>query len=244
MLIKTKVKKEIPIKRNGRYYPKVRPEFKDKILDSYIAVTEILGHSIDKSALRYWTGLMAARKALEDPTLNEKAVMGEVGKISGQAAKRGKIIHNLTEVSDVKGSTIDPAKLPKDYQGYMVAFNKFKEEVNPKLLYNEQTVLNNEYQYAGTLDRIYKMGTKTNLVDIKTSKDFYKDMGLQLSAYKNCEYMYYEKEGKVEPMPEIDGMYILLLGADGNYAIRQMPDNLPVFLAAFEIYKFLNEDKT
>ena len=44
-------------------------------------------------------------------------------------------------------------------------------------------------------------------------------------------------------MPVVDGLYILLLAADGNYAIRQMSDNFDVFLSAFNIYKFLNEDK-
>jgi hypothetical protein len=236
-------KKKIPIKRNGWYYPVVKQNFKNIILPRYCAVTEILGNSIDKPALRYWTGLQAARKALEDPTLNEKAVMSEVGKISGKAASRGRTVHNLTEVSDVKGSKIDPTKLPKEYRGYIEAFNKFKEEVKPKLIHNEQIVLNNEHQYGGTLDRIYNMGGKINLVDIKTSKDFYKDMGLQLSAYKHCKYMYYANTGQVEAMPEVDGMYILLLGEDGNYAIRQMSDSFPVFLAAFEIYKFLHADK-
>src|SRR3990167_3983835 len=237
-----KKKKVIPTKRNGRYYPKVKPEDAHKVLKSYIAVTEILGNSVDKPALRYWYGLQAARIALENPELGEKAVMSEVGKISSKAARRGSTIHNLTEVSDVEGSTIDPAKLPEEYRGYMTAFNKFKEEVNPKLLYNEQIVLNNEFGYAGTLDRIYDMGGKINLIDIKTSKDFYKDMSLQLSAYKHGEVIYH-KDGKIETMPVVDGLYILLLGADGNYAIRQMSDNFDVFLSAFNIYKFLNEDK-
>jgi hypothetical protein len=236
-------KKKIVTKRNGYYYPVVKQNFKNIILPRYCAVTEILGNSIDKPALGYWKGLQAARIALADPTLNEKAVMSEVGKISGKAASRGRTVHNLTEVSDIKGSKIDSTKLPKEYRGYIEAFNKFKEEVNPKLLYNEQVVLNNEHQYAGTLDRIYDMGGRVNLVDIKTSKDFYKDMGLQLSAYKHCKYMYYEKDGNIEAMPNIDGMYILLLGEDGNYAIRQMPDSFSVFLAAFSIYKFLHADK-
>ena len=120
-----KKKKVIPTKRNGRYYPKVKPEDAHKVLKSYIAVTEILGNSVDKPALRYWYGLQAARIALENPELGEKAVMSEVGKISSKAARRGSTIHNLTEVSDVEGSTIDPAKLPEEYRGYMTAFNKF-----------------------------------------------------------------------------------------------------------------------
>ena len=56
-------------------------------------------------------------------------------------------------------------------------------------------------------------------------------MSLQLSAYKHGEVIYH-KDGRIETMPVVDGLYILLLGADGNYAIRQMSDNFDVFLSA------------
>ena len=239
-----KAKKEVPTKRNGRYYPP--KEQKELTRESYTAVTEILGNSIDKSALRYWFGLQAARAALHDPSLNEKEVMSEVGKISGKAASRGRTVHNLTEAIDIKDlkgeDLIDISKLPKEIRPYIEAFTKFKEEVNPKLIFNEQIVFNNEHSFAGTLDRVYDMGGKINLVDIKTSKDFYKDMSLQLSAYKHGEYIMH-KDKTIEPMVDIDGMYILLLGADGNYAIRQMQDSFSVFLSAFNIYKCLHADK-
>lgn len=228
-------KKKIPVKRNGIYYIKDGENTKP-----HLAVTEILGKSIAKPAIQYWFGKIAAQTALADPTLSEKEVMSEAGKISGKAASRGRTVHSLTEAIDTEGTKIDINTLPPEIRPYMEAFLKFKEEVNPKLLYNEQIVFNKEHSYAGTLDRIYDMGGKKILLDIKTSKDFYKDMSLQLSAYKHCEFMYH-KDKTIEKMPEVDRLVILLLGDDGNYAMRQMPDSFDVFLSAFNIYKFLHD---
>jgi hypothetical protein len=234
-----KIKKIIPVKRNGIYYI---PTVKDEKPKGHLAVTEILGKSVAKPALQYWVGKMAAQIALEDPTLSEKEVMSKVGQISGKAASRGRTVHSLAEASDVKGTIIDVAKLPPEIRPYMEAFNKFKGDMNPKLIHNEEIVFNKTHGYAGTLDRIYEINNKRALVDLKTSKDFYRDMSLQLSAYKHAEFIY-TKDKKIIPFPEMDNIYILLLGDDGNYAIRQMKDSFSVFLSAFDIYKFLNPDK-
>lgn len=234
---KAKAKKTIPVKRNGIYYIPHNDTF-----IPHLAVTEILGKSIAKPSLQYWKVKIATQTALADPTLSESEVMKEAGKISGIAASRGKTVHSLTEASDTQGTTINVATLPPKIRPYMEAFNKFKGDMKPKLIHNEEIVFSRTHQYAGTLDRIYEINGKRALVDIKTSKDFYRDMSLQLSAYRNAEFIY-TKDKKIVPFPELDDMFILLLGDDGNYAIRQMTDSFDVFLSALNIYKFLNPDK-
>ena len=230
------VKKEIPTKRNGFYYIKT----KDKEL-KLVSVTEIM-KALAKDALRYWTGKMSARIALDDPSLNEQEVMGKVGEISRDAAKRGRVVHSLTEAADVEDSLISVGRIMPEIRGYLTAFNKFKGDTKQKLLYNEQIVFNESKGYAGQLDRIYEIDGKIVLADIKTSKDFYPDMAIQTSAYKNAEFLY-SKQKEIKPMPNIDKTMIILLGEDGNYAIREMPDVYNIFLHLKEVWGFLNPEK-
>lgn len=57
----------------------------------------------------------------------------------------------------------------------------------------ELKVWSEQYQYQGTLDCVAKIGKKLVVVDWKTSKSIYPDMGLQLAAYAKA---YEERYGK------------------------------------------------
>ncbi len=230
-------KKTIPTRRNGLYYIKWLDEIK-----KLASVTEVLKANA-KPALVYWTGQQAARIALDDPSLTEKEVMLKVGEISRKAAVRGRTVHSLTEAYDTENSTINVNKIWPEIREYLKAFNKFKADVKPKLLFNEQIVFNNTKGYAGTLDRIYKIDNKTVLADIKTSSAFYPDMAFQTSAYKHAEYIY-TKEKEVKPMPRIDQMMIILLGKDGTYALKEMPDAFSEFLNLKMVWAFMNPEKS
>ena len=230
-------KKPFPTKRNGIYYIKWLDEIK-----KLISVTEV-GKAFAKPALQYWTGQQAAKIALDDPSLTEKEVMLKVGEISAKAASRGRTVHSLTEAADTENTTINVNKIWPEIRGYLVAFNKFKADIKPKLLYNEQKVFNLTKGYAGTLDRIYKIDDKIVLADIKTSSAFYPDMAFQTSAYKHAEYMYDDKTKESKPMPTIDRMLIILLGQDGTYAVKEMPDAFSEFLNLKMIWEFANPGK-
>lgn len=230
-------KKIIPTKRNGIYFIKWLDEIK-----KLVAVTEILKANA-KPALQYWTGKEAAKAALADPTLSEEEVMGKVRDITRKAAMRGSTVHSLTEAADTEGTTINVNKVFPEIRGYLVAFNKFKADMKPKLLYNEQMVFNLTKGYAGTLDRIYKIDDKIVLTDLKTSKAFYPDMALQTSAYKYAEYMYNDKTKESIPMPKIDRMMVLLLAENGTYAVKEMEDAFSPFLNLKLVWEFMNPEK-
>ena len=230
-------KKEIPVRRNGLYYIKWLDDIK-----KLVSVTEI-GKAYAKPALQYWVGQQAAKIALDDPTLSDKEVMLKVGEISGKAASRGRTVHSLTEAADTDNTKINIHKIWPEIRGYLRAFNKFKEDMKPKVLYNEQLVFNLSEGYAGTLDRIYKIGDKVVLADIKTSSNFYPDMALQTSAYKHAEYMYNKVTKESKPMPKIDQMLIILLAEDGTYALKEMPDAFGTFIHLKSVWEFANPGK-
>jgi hypothetical protein len=196
-------KKPIPTKRNGIYYIKWLDT-----TEKNIGVTEVL-KAVAKPALQYWTGKEAAKAALADPNLTEDEVMAAVRDISKKAMIRGTTVHSLTEASDNEGVIIEVNKVWPEVRGYLKAFNKFKADMKPKLLYNEQTVFNRNHKYGGTVDRIYKIDDKVVLLDIKTSKDFYP----------------------------------VLLGENGTYAVKEMPDVFEVFLNLKAVWEFMNPDK-
>ncbi len=163
--------------------------------------------------------------------------------INGKAMIRGTTVHSLTEAADTENTTINVNKIWPEIRGYLVAFNKFKADMKPKLLYNEQTVFNLTKGYAGTLDRIYKIDDRVVLVDLNTSKDFYPDMALQTSAYKYAEYIYDKKTKESKPMVKIDRMMVVLLGQDGTYAVKEMRDSFSEFLNLKMVWAFMNPDK-
>jgi hypothetical protein len=233
-LIKKKATtKSFPLRRNGIYFTPTPG----------ISVTEILSGGWPKPALQYWMGREAAKAALNDPTLDESEVMAKVRAISGDKAKIGSTVHAMTEAIDNTTEQIDIKTVAPIYSGYIKAFLDFKEQFKPKLLHNEATVYNATFKFAGTCDRIYQMGDKTVLLDIKTSKAYYPDMALQLSAYQHAEF-FYDKDTKVStPMIKIDELAILLLAEDGTFSYHQAPDKFKLFLYAFEIYKYLNPEK-
>jgi len=207
-----------------------------------MSVTEILSGGVPKPALGFWMAKMAAEIALQDPTLSPSEVTTKVRAISSDKASIGSTVHAMTETIDNTEMLPDLNTMAPAFSGYIRSFLDFKEQYKPKLIHNEATVYNKTFKFAGTLDRIYEIGGKTVLLDIKTSKAFYPEMALQLSAYKNAEF-FYDKETKVStPFIKIDELAILLLG-EGGFSYHKTSEKYKLFLYAYEIYKFLNPEK-
>ena len=66
---------------------------------------------------------------------------------------------------------------------------------NPKIkpLHTELKVWSEQYRYQGTLDCIGQVGKKLIVIDWKSSKNIYPEMGMQLAAYAEA---YKELHGK------------------------------------------------
>ena len=174
-----------------------------------VSVTTVLS-AVAKPALVTWAAKQAARAALQDPSISEEQAVSAVYGQRDSAADRGGRIHSYTEAVH-NGLVREPESLPDSVRPYAAAFEKFRVAFRPALILNECVVYNITHGYAGTLDRVYQMGEQVILVDLKTSANYYPEMGLQLVAYKNAEY---QLGG--EPMPPVDRMMVVLLRDDGT----------------------------
>lgn len=105
-------------------------------------------------------------------------------------------------------------EVPVDAVAHMGHFRRFVESWSPEFAASEATVWNRTESYAGTLDFVATMGGRTMLVDVKTGKDVYPEVALQLCAYARAEFAL-APDGSETPLPAIDGACVLHLTADG-----------------------------
>lgn len=126
---------------------------------------------------------------------------------------------------------------------YLQSFRHFLEDLEPEILASEATVYNPAESYAGTLDLIAGIGGRRFLIDIKTGKDIYPDVALQLAAYRYAEFVLLP-DGTSEPMIQVDGAAGLHLR---EYDPRRPDDRgyslIPVEVgqAAFDAFRYVRE---
>lgn len=211
-------------RRNGFYWVKDNP---------YVSVTTVLS-VIDKPALVYWFGKEVFNAVVLNPELlsDEREALRAPYKINKKAKLRGTAVHKLVE--EYKGGNkVDPES--SEFAGYYNAYKDWYDSMKFTVLDHERTVLSHEHRFAGTLDMLIQLpnGEKM-IVDIKTGKDIYDEVALQLSAYKLALF----EEGVV-----VSKTAVLLLGEDGSYKFEIMEYVPDVFLATKELYEWKNRSK-
>jgi hypothetical protein len=144
------------------------------------------------------------------------------------AARRGTAVHKITEDLD-RGQEIgpvDPELLP-----YVEAYKKFRKENDITITNIERFVYNEEFWYAGALDRVMTINGTPSIVDIKTGVVL-KTTGLQLAAYRFA----WEKMGGDKGLVRI----ALHLNNTEKYksVTYRSSEDLPNFLAAVRVYHF------
>ena len=120
----------------------------------------------------------------------------------------------------------------EEYEAIM-SFVEWHRKYSPLVLGTELTVLNSDYNYAGTIDLICEMDGKVWLIDYKTGQDVWPEHELQISAYKHA-YL----------LSKIDELGILQLGYRRNkkgYKLTEVQDKFELFLAAQKIWWNENE---
>lgn len=200
----------------------------------YLSVTTVL-QAIDKPALRYWFGKEVYYAMVKDPSLSEKAALSAPYQTSGKAKDRGSSIHSIVEAYKSTGDPIDT--IPSPLREYAVAFYDFMRDHKATMLEQEKTVFSDEHRLAGTLDIYAEIEGRKFIIDVKTGKDIYPEVGLQLSAYR-------EMLGK--PVDEI-AVLLLETGQDGypttKYKFQTLKPDFETFLAAKRVWEWLNQDK-
>lgn len=238
--------------------------------ERYWSVTTIIGQGIPKPALLPWGIKMVAEGAvsrrstlaamLSDCKTPDECTEGAWCEACDQtikwlkgvpyakrdkAANLGTLLHAAIEAHRL-GQPFPP--IPADVQGHMAAFEQFLVDFQPEYLATEAPVFNRSQHYAGTLDGLVRLTLPLHdepglyVLDAKSGKGVYPEVGLQLSAYSHAEFIGLP-DGDEQPMPATDGALALHLTADGYRLIEVRADDevFTSFLYAREVFRFLEE---
>lgn len=131
---------------------------------------------------------------------------------------------------------------------YMEAYVAFLEDFTPTFTATEASVYNRTQKYAGTLDAIARLQLPLQalpgdyILDTKSGKGIYPEIGLQLAAYRNAEFIGLP-DGSEAPMPDVDGALGLHLTPQGYRLIEVRADAevFNAFLYAREVFRFATD---
>tara|TARA_R110002020_G_scaffold155722_1_gene336965 strand:- start:2718 stop:3374 length:657 start_codon:yes stop_codon:yes gene_type:complete len=213
---------------------KIHTRYKTKDKQIVPSVTTILGSELgwNKNVLMNWGIKMA--KGGKDPHA-----------FTADAADTGTLAHALCEANINK----DDYEIGLDYtdnqkkraNNALNAFKKFRKTVKPKFLVAEIKLVSEKHRVGGTADGVFKIGDETLLYDIKTSKNVYDEMKVQLGMYTLIyEEMFPRKK-------KIDGGVILRLDKEsGDYHYYQytretLDLGAKIFLNALANYRLHKE---
>ena len=176
---------------------KVHTKYKTKDGQVVPSVTTILNSQCgwNKSILMNW-GIRMVKEG-KDPHAYTK-----------DAADTGTLAHALCE-ADINGEDYEIGKDWTENQTTramkaLFAFQEWKAQTKPKFVAAEMKLVSEKHRVGGTADGVFKIGKKLYIYDIKTSRDVYDEMKLQLGMYTHI----YEE---LQPKAKIDGGVILRL---------------------------------
>jgi len=168
------------------------------------------------------------------------------------AGARGSRVHKVTELLE-DGCEFDISSTVESVDGTrqeldateLQAVNSFinwHTETKPKCLASEMTVFGDGY--AGTIDRIYIIDGKVWILDLKTSKQVWEEMILQISAYSHAN-IDFKSLGITEEQWADRGLAILQIGYCLNkkgWKFNEVEDKYDLFQMAKAIWKNENPD--
>ena len=147
-----------------------------------------------------------------------------------------------------KGFHVSDKEMP--YLDAWKRFMAFLEAQGGRIVSSEHMVWSAN-GYGGTYDLIIEWQEKLWLLDIKTSKGYYPEYGLQLAAYQWADFIILEGDPSTYSMPEIHHAGVLHLRPDQypdtgwrlvEYPITYEKDYMS-FLGALEVYRWRKEGR-
>ena len=119
------------------------------------------------------------------------------------AGEKGSKVHQATELLEkgetisidsklVNPNTLEEEELTVEEYEAIISYGNWFNAVKPEVLAVEMVVFNEENVYAGTLDRIIRIGGQIWIVDLKTSKSIWQEHILQISSYSHADINYKE----------------------------------------------------
>lgn len=213
--------------------------------EEYPTVTTILG-VISKPALVYWAGKVVAEEAVRRVQAGEPLDARELaGEPSRQRDKRGdigSIVHSVLETL-AAGGVVGLAQIPAEARSVAESIVAWFEDVKPKILVSEATVVREGApRYAGTLDMVAEFDGKRMLLDVKTSKGVYREVALQLAAYRYADYIALAS-GETQEIPEVDECGVLHVTSMGAKLVPMEVGEREreAFLSAARLWEWVND---
>lgn len=148
-------------------------------------------------------------------------------------AKRdlGQRVHLACQLHDE--DDLDEASVETDVAPYLDAYRRFLADTDARVVLNESRVYHPTYRYAGTLDRVFRIGEDHWLVDLKTCFTTPRAAGPQTAAYLAALTTML---GNVRPTRRA----ALRLRPDGTYRLDPLdrPDDWSAFVACLTLNRF------
>jgi hypothetical protein len=216
-------------------------------IESFVSVTTVIGDGIPKPGLNRWflktIASTAAAERVKLAGMTQKEVtdylMGTLANSNrDNAAQVGSRVHSKAEKIS-KGEEV--ADLAPDEQPFIDRFREFVVDFHPIYVEAETTVFNRRYGYAGTLDAVVEIAGKRYVLDIKTGKAIWPEVGLQLAAYKNAEFIGRD-DGSTEDMFPTENKGLVLHLRPNMYVLYPVdisPTTFDTFLSALDIHRWL-----
>lgn len=141
-------------------------------------------------------------------------------------AERGTAVHEYCQLDDE--DDLAEESVTPEMKGYLEAWRRFRKESKAKVLSIEERIYHPVYGYAGTLDRIVKIGRDEAIVDLKTGSPA-RWHAIQTGAYAAA------KQGKAPYR-----RFACYLKDDGSYSLQEHKDRADgaVWLSALTVWKW------
>ena len=172
-----------------------------------------------------------------------------------EAGALGTGVHLLADMAGRAESPGEGFEMPEGALPYLEAFRGFLgflEAQGGRIVSSEHAVFSSE-GYGGTYDLILELDAKLWLVDVKTSRGYYPEYGLQLAGYGYAEWIGLPGNPAPYPMPHIQRYGILHLRPDAysgpaskGWRLVEYPitdRDYSTFLAALDIYQWNKEGR-
>ena len=198
--------------KGSRFY--VHPETNESVP----GVTSIL-NQLPKPFLQYWSAKVVAEYAYDNraswQNLDRQAAVdllkGSPRRYTSGRADIGTEAHDAFEKL---GNGDDPGPIRIEVQPYVDHFKLFLDEFQPEFIGQELTVWSEKHRYAGSTDAFLRIQGEPVVVDWKTTKSIYPEVGLQLAAYRYADHVL-DMYGTNSPIPKLEGGAVLHVREDG-----------------------------
>lgn len=154
------------------------------------------------------------------------------------AAEFGDHVHQATDLHD--RGLLDRSALDPKLEPYLAAWEKFLVESACRVLSSEEMIYHPALRFAGQRDRrvLFKDSTLPHVLDIKTSAFVPRTVGLQTSAYAECD----KASGRDTSMVR----YCAHLRPDGSYSLIRLQDrrDFSIFVSCLNLWRWRNDAGT